>query len=48
MPTNKHKEENERLRAEAERLRVELVRLSQKVEIALAILQADKLIEVRA
>ena len=41
MPTNKFKTENEELRKEAERLRVELIRLNQKVEIALNILRGE-------
>jgi len=42
MPKNIHREENEQLRKEAERLRLELVRLNQKVEIALSILKGEE------
>jgi len=42
MPKNQFKEENERLRKEAEDLRLELVKLAQKVELALKILGEEK------
>ena len=42
MPKNYFKEQNEELRHEAERLRLEVMRLTQKIEIALSILAGKK------
>ena len=47
MPKNIYKEQNEELKAEAERLRLEIMRLTQKIEIALSILLGSNVLKMR-